>query len=417
MMLRSLAPCPSMGRAPGPGFAGWLAMAAIGLLLGACATTTAPQSSTPPPPPAPAIAHADPKPEPAPRVTATGKLKVALLLPLSGRARDIGNSMLEAAELAIFDGAGRDIAIIPIDTGDSPDRAVAAVQRAAQSGAVILLGPLFGPATAAAALAARDANLEMVSFSNDEGVAQPGVYPMGLGVQTQVRRVADYALSKGIRRFAAFAPATPYGQQATQALRDAVTSRGGTVAAAERFNFKDGNLTGGVDRVTQAITAEGSGTTALLLPVAGPPLAAATQALTTTNPDAKKAQLIGTGVWDTPAIATEGGLSGAWFAAPDPSRRAEFERKFEAVHGKAPHRLATLAYDAVTMAARLARAKPGGDFTASGLTDPAGFQGLDGLFRFRADGRVERALAVLEIGNERVRIVDPAPSSLDQPTN
>jgi len=416
-MLRSLAPCPSMGRAPGLGLVGWLATAAVGLMLGACATTTPSQPSTPPPPPEPAIAHADPKPEPAPRVTATGKLKVALLLPLSGRARDIGTSMLEAAELAIFDGAGRDIAIIPVDAGDTPERAVAAVQRAAQNGAVILLGPLFGPATAAAALAARDANLEMVSFSNDEGVAQPGVYPMGLGVQTQVRRVADYALSKGIRRFAAFAPATPYGQQATQALRDAVTSRGGTMVATERFNFTAGNLTGGTDRVTQAIVADGAGPTAVLLPVAGPPLAAATQALATTNPDAKKAQLIGTGVWDSPTIATDGQLSGAWFAAPDPSRRTEFERKFEAVHGKPPHRLATLAYDAVTMAAKLARVKPGGDFSATALTDPEGFQGLDGLFRFRSDGRVERALAVLEIGNERVRIVDPAPSSLDRPTN
>lgn len=416
-MLRSLAPCPSMGRAPGSGLAGWLATAAMGLMLGACATSTPPQRSTPPPPPEPAIAHADPKPEPAPRVTATGKLKVALLLPLSGRARDIGTSMLEAAELAIFDGAGRDIAIVPVDTGDTPDRAVAAVQRAAQSGAVILLGPLFGPATAAAAQAARDANLEMVSFSNDEGVAQPGVYPMGLGVQTQVRRVADYALSKGIRRFAAFAPSTPYGQQATQALRDAVTARGGTMVATERFNFTGGNLTGGVDRVAQAVTAEGGSTTAVLLPVAGPPLAAAMQALVTTNPDAKKAQLIGTGVWDTPTIATENQLPGAWFAAPDPSRRTEFERKFEAVHGKPPHRLATLAYDAVNMAAKLARAKPGGDFSATALTDPEGFRGLDGLFRFRSDGRVERALAVLEITNERVRIVDPAPSSLDRPTN
>lgn len=414
-MLRSLAPCPSMGRVPGSGVAGWLALSAIGFLLGACAGSFQSSSSTPPPPPAPAVAVADPRPEPAPRVTATGKLKVALLLPLSGRARDIGTSMLEAAEMAIFDGAGRDIAIMPVDSGDTPDRAVAAVERAAQNGAVILLGPLFGPATAAAAPAARDANLEMVSFSNDEGVAQPGVYPMGLGVQTQVRRVADYALAQGIRRFAVFAPATAYGDQATLALRDAVTARGGSVVAAERFNFSGGNLTGSAGRVTQAAGAEGR--TAVLLPVAGPPLAAAAQALEATSPDAKKAQYIGTGIWDTPTIAADGNLDGAWFAAPDPARRADFERKYTAVHGKAPHRLATLAYDAVNMAAKLARARPGGDFTAAALADPEGFRGLDGLFRFRSDGRVERALAVLEIGKDQVRVIDPAPSSLDRPTN
>jgi ABC-type branched-subunit amino acid transport system substrate-binding protein len=237
---------------------------------------------------------------------------------------------------------------------------------------------------------------------------------MGLGVQTQVRRVADYALSRGIRRFASFTPATSYGEQASQALRDAITTRGGTMVAAERFGFVGGNLTGGAGRVAQAIAAD-SGTTAVLLPVAGPPVEAATKALATTDPDAKKAQLIGTGVWDTPDIAAESNLAGAWFAAPDPGRRAAFERKYTAVHGKPPHRLATLAYDAVNMAAQLARSRPGGNFSAAGLTEPQGFNGLDGLFRFRQDGRVERALAVLEIGNERVRVVDPAPSSLDRP--
>jgi ABC-type branched-subunit amino acid transport system substrate-binding protein len=356
-------------------------------------------------------------PPPAPRITATGKLKVALLLPLSGRSREIGTSMLEAAELAIFDGAGRDVAILPIDSGDSPDRAIAAVEKARAAGAVILLGPLFGTSAAAAATVARDAGLEMVSFSNDESVAQPGVYPMGLGVQTQVRRVADYAMARGIRRFAAFTPATAYGDQATQALRDAVATRGGTVVANERFAYAGGNLTGGVSRITDAIAADAQGRIAVLLPAAGKPAAAATQALATTNPDARKAQLIGTGVWDTPTITAETGLTGAWFAAPDPSQRIAFERKFAAVHGNPPHRLATLAYDAVNMAATLARLKPGGDFSAEALTNPQGFRGLDGLYRFRPDGRVERSLAVIEIGSDQLRVIDPAPSSLDRPMN
>ncbi|MCW5745107.1 MAG: penicillin-binding protein activator [Alphaproteobacteria bacterium] len=406
-MLRSFAPCPSTNRAPGPRSAGWLAMAVAALTLGACAGAFKPSTSPPPEPAKPA----------ASRTTTTGKLKVALLVPLSGRSRAIGTSMMEAAELAIFDGAGRDVALLPYDTGDSPEQAVAAVQKAAKDGAVIVLGPLFGASASAAAPAARAAKLEMVSFSNDESVAQPGVYPMGLDVQTQVRRVADYALSRGIRRFAAFTPATAYGAQATEALRETVTPRGGTLVVAERFGFAGGNLSGNASRIVDMVAAEGNGRTAVLLPASGPPLAAATDALGVTNPDAKKPQLIGTGIWDTPDIAKEESLLGAWFAAPDPALRAAFERKYAAVHGRPPHRLATLAYDAVNMAATLARSRPGGDFSALAVTDPGGFRGLDGLFRFRQDGRVERALAVLEIGKERVRVVEPAPSSLDRPSN
>ncbi|QQS14385.1 MAG: penicillin-binding protein activator [Rhodospirillales bacterium] len=399
---------------------GCLAMATLGLLLAACAAPIKPIS---PAPPSPAMARtktpgeAEARPEAVPRPTPSGKVKIALLLPLTGRGRDVGTAMLEAAELAIFDGAGRDVAIMPIDAGDTPERAIAAVERAAREGASILLGPLFGPAAAAAAQAAREVKLEMVSFSNDEGVAQPGLYPMGLAMRPQVTRVAEYALSRGIKRFAAFSPSTPYGDQATRALRDAVASRGGTVVAAERLPAAGGDVSAGARRIGAALNDGAGGATAVFLPVAGASLASAGQALRDAGLDPAKARLLGTGVWDTPTIAAEGAIPGAWFAAPDPARRADFERRFAAVHGKPPHRLATLSYDAVMMSARLARLKPGGDFSAAALTDPAGFQGLDGLYRFRPDGRVERALAVLEIGADRVRVVDPAPTSLDRPSN
>jgi hypothetical protein len=43
------------------------------------------------------------------------------------------------------------------------------------------------------------------------------------------------------------------------------------------------------------------------------------------------------------------------------------------------------------------------------LTQGAGFQGVNGIFRLRADGTNERGLAVAQIRDRQVVVIDPAP--------
>jgi hypothetical protein len=139
-------------------------------------------------------------------------------------------------------------------------------------------------------------------------------------------------------------------------------------------------------------------------------------ALSAAGIDGRSAQFIGTGVWDVSNIGADAAARGAWYAAPDPARRADFERRFLATYGRPPNRLATLAYDAVALAGNLARLKPGGDFSAEAITNPNGWSGVDGVFRFLPDGRSERALAVIEVQSNRGMVVSPAPSTFARPT-
>ena len=127
--------------------------------------------------------------------------------------------------------------------------------------------------------------------------------------------------------------------------------------------------------------------------------------------------VIGTGVWDVPNIGQESMLRGAWYAAPDPARRADFERRFLSTYGRPPHRLATLAYDGVSLASQLARLKPGGDFSAEAITNPNGWSGVDGIFRLLPNGRSERALAVISIQGGPGLVISPAPVTFSRPTN
>jgi branched-chain amino acid transport system substrate-binding protein len=243
---------------------------------------------------------------------------------------------------------------------------------------------------------------------------------MGIAAPPQVRRVVDHAIDAGIKRFATFAPQTPYGEQMARTLESHVAVRGGTVVAAELYDPRSRDLMPSARRLATEAQSKGAGEgkLAILIPVAPPALSAVLSTLAAAGLDKDAVQFIGTGVWDVNGIGAEAMLRGAWYAAPDPARRADFERRFTSTYGKPPHRLATLAYDGVALAGQLARRKPGGDFTAEAITNPNGWSGVDGIFRFLPDGRSERALAVLEVQADRNVVVSPAPTSFAaRPTN
>jgi branched-chain amino acid transport system substrate-binding protein len=348
-------------------------------------------------------------------VTASGKYRIALLLPLSGRAAPIGQSLQQAAEMALFDTGAKELALAAYDSGETADTAVEAYRKARIDGAALVLGPLFGTSATALAPLVGQGGANVVSFSNDEQAAQRGVWIMGIAAPPQVRRVVDYAVDSGVKRFAAFAPQTPYGQQMAQAMESQVTIRGGKVATVELFDANSADLNTPARRLAEA--SRGEDKLAVLVPVAPPRLSAALAALAAAGIDNKSVQLIGTGVWDVPNIGSEVLLRGAWYAAPDPAKRADFERRFLATYGRPPHRLATLAYDGVSLAGHLARLKPGGDFSAEAITNPNGWSGIDGIFRFLPNGRSERALAVIAVQGGQGTVVSPAPTNFASPVN
>ncbi|MFO1086384.1 MAG: penicillin-binding protein activator [Reyranellaceae bacterium] len=386
----------------------FFALAALALLLGACAQPT--QTSTPPP------KLTSTGPVAGSPVTSSGKTRIALLLPLTGRTAPIGQSMQQAAEMALFDTGAKELALASYDTGESAETAIEAYRKARTDGVALVLGPLFGQSAAALAPLVNQGGVNVISFSNDESVAQRGVWIMGIAAPPQVRRVVDYSVDNGIRRFAAFAPQTSYGEQMVRTLESQVTVRGGQVVATELYDPNTVDLSAAARRLAGALQG-GDGKLAVLVPVAPPRLSAALAALAAAGIDTKSIQLVGTGVWDVPGIGGEALLRGAWYAAPDPAARGDFERKFLATYGRPPNRLATLAYDGVALAGHLARLKPGGDFSAEAIANPAGWSGIDGIFRFLPDGKSERALAVIEVQAGRNNVVSPAPTAFARPTN
>jgi ABC-type branched-subunit amino acid transport system substrate-binding protein len=122
--------------------------------------------------------------------------------------------------------------------------------------------------------------------------------------------------------------------------------------------------------------------------------------------------VLGTELWDGEAsLASSSAMRGAWFSAVSNQRYRQFVTSYQQRFGEEPHRIATLGYDSVLLALRIARDwQPGRDFPTARMLAADGFLGLDGPFRFLSNGIGERAMEVRQVGNGTISVVDPAPA-------
>jgi branched-chain amino acid transport system substrate-binding protein len=393
-----------------------LALAAALLILGsALAGCTSTRTRTPPrpaaqqPPPAAAIAPVIVPPAPAAAATAGNKLRVALLLPLSGPSAALGQAMLDAAQMALFDIADTRLELMVHDSGGTAAMAGGAARAAVADGAKLILGPLLAAEVEAVKPVAEDAKIGVVAFSTATQLAGDGTWLMSFDARQEIARVVLYAHQHGRNRFAALAPTSAYGDIAVAALRDAAQIAGASVVRISRYDPAAPNLAPAV----QAFAGGGGEFDAVLLAEGGARLKALAPQLPFYGVDPDQVKFLGTGLWAEPGLGVEPALQGAWFAAPDPATRADFEARFKDLYQHPPPLLATLGYDATALAGALARR---GDFSAAALTNASGFSGLNGIFRLLPDGNVERGLAVLEVHRTGVTVVDPAPQTFQRPT-
>jgi ABC-type branched-subunit amino acid transport system substrate-binding protein len=380
--------------------------------VAACAPTV---KAPPPPPQAPPVVTEPPPPPQAPPPAALqplppgAQVPVALLLPLTGPSAALGQGMLDAALMAVYDVGADRVKLLPHDTGAGPQAAADAARTAINDGARLIVGPLLAADVEAVKPVAQAAGVPVLAFSTTASLAGGGTYLLSFQPRQEIARIVAYAHAKGVNRFAILAPRTPYGDLAITAMQDAVTANQSELT---RTGGYDPDINGLNDTARQ-FAHQGTNYDALLLPDGGTRLKALTPYLAFYHIDPDKIHYLGTGLWDDPSLGTESTLIHAWYAAPDPQGRAGFERRFNEAEGHAPPRLATLAYDATALAAVLAKNPAGPDFSAAALTNPSGFVGLDGVFRLHEDGLVERELAVLQVDRGGPRVIDPAPQSFE----
>ena len=226
-------------------------------------------------------------------------------------------------------------------------------------------------------------------------------------VLIDVRRIVDFAASRGKRSFAALLPDNAYGAVVEAAFQQAVARRGGRVVALEKYPLDPAKMGESVRRVAQAAASADS----LFIPDGADAVPQVIQQLEANRVNLKRLQLLGTGLWDDPRIVELPSIAGGLYAAPESAGYRGFATRYRGRYGADPVRTATLAYDAVALVAALVKTQGQQRFSEQVLTGSSGFAGIDGIFRFKADGTNERGLAVLKAAPGGGQVVSPAPKS------
>jgi ABC-type branched-subunit amino acid transport system substrate-binding protein len=345
---------------------------------------------------------------------AGGNVKVALLLPLTGNvnAQQVAKAMKQAGELALFDFDRPNVKLIPKDTHGTPDGARQAAQDAIKDGAELVIGPLFASEVSAVAPVAQAANVPVLAFSSDRNVAGNGVYLMSFVAGSDVPRMISYAVSRGKTRFAALFPQNDYGRIVEQAFNRAVQENRAQVVTTKTYPPEANGMMQPVREIS-VLAKRGSSPQidAIFIPASGDTLPSLAPLFPYYEADTQAVKLMGLSGWDYIGVDKEAALQGGWFAAPDPKGWQDFTKRYAETYGGTPPRLASLSYDAVSLAISLSSNPPGQRFAASELTRSSGFQGVDGLFRLKSDGTAERGFAIMEVQKSGNQPIDPAPSA------
>lgn len=339
---------------------------------------------------------------------------VALMLP--GGDGDSGRQILareleNGARMALVDLQGVEIDLRVYQVGVDPNRAASQTAQAINDGAQIILGPLHANVARAVGPVAAQAGVNVMSFSNTPDVAGGNVFLLGPTFENTATRLLGYAAAQGRGRVMVVSEQTPAGQSAEQAIQAAALRTAASVVATQSYAFSQQGIAQALPRIAQ--TARSSGAQSVLMTAGSEgalPLLA--EMLPQNGVSRDDFKYMGLTRWDIPSATLQlPGLQGGWFALPDPGLSGQFEQRYRAAYEATPSPVAGLAYDAVAAVGTLMRRGGRTPFTAEAIRQPAGFVGVNGIFRFRADGTNERGLAVAEIRDQRVRVLSPAPRS------
>ncbi|MBJ6371189.1 penicillin-binding protein activator [Sedimentitalea arenosa] len=349
-----------------------------------------------------------------PTINTNAPVPVALLVPQnSGQAGDalLARSLENAARLAIGDLNGVQIDLRVYDTGGNATTAAAQATQAVNDGARIILGPLYAEATNAVGLAVRGQNVNVLSFSNNPTIAGGNVFVLGQLFDTAANRLTRYAVRQGKGDIVIVHGTDLSGQLGRDAIRNAISGSGARLVGTVPYDLSQQAVIATVPQVRSAVES-GAATSIFLTSTTAGALPLFTQLLPESGVSPATTQYIGLTRWDIPpqTLALPG-VQGGWFAMPDPTQTQQFNARYAAAYGGAPHPIGGLAYDGIAAIGALVGAGKADALTGGALTQSAGFQGVNGIFRLRPDGTNERGLAVATIQNKQVVVIDPAPRS------
>lgn len=365
------------------------------------------------------------------------KTQVALFLPFSGKNKDLGWSLFNAATLSLFDNdQNHNIELVLIDSHDTPEAAAKSFKEIVDRKIKVVIGPVFSSAIEAIDRDAKRNNIAVISLSNNQELMgkindDGGVFVAGMLPEAQIDKIIGYAMERGKYTFAIIAPNNQYGKTVTALYKRIVRDRDGNFITSEFYDSNGKDVDRAVERVINSFTVPAHLTEGrnklkkdavindsdriypqiIMIPESGKILSKIVASIKKQNKDERDFQLVGSSQWDDISTLNDFNLLGAWFPAPENEKFRNFEKAYYRSYEKFPPRISSIVYDSVAAVAELANSKKGQiltvqDFTSFSNPPKNGFEGIDGTYRFLPNGLVQRNLAVLQVGSGRFETID-----------
>lgn len=353
-----------------------------------------------------------------PSINTSKPVPVALLVPQTSQSSGdavLSQSLENAARLAMSDLNGVEIDLRVYDTAGDAAVAQTAALAAVRDGAKIILGPLRSGPSNAVGVALAGKGVNVLSFSNNTSIAGGNVFVLGPTFENSAKRMASFAARNGKSNILTVHAQNVAGEAGRSAIANGLALSGAGNAGAVSYEFSQQGVVNAVSDVRDAVRRSGADALFLTSDTSGA-LPLFSQLLPEAGVDPEEVQFIGLTRWDIPAQTLDlPGVQGGWFAMPDPALNGQFRDRYSLAYGTTPHPIGGLAYDGIAAIGALVSQGKSDALTTAALTQGAGFQGVNGVFRLRADGTNERGLAVATIRDKQVVIIDPAPRSFGGP--
>ncbi|WP_108482849.1 penicillin-binding protein activator [Oceaniglobus ichthyenteri] len=348
-----------------------------------------------------------------PSIDASAPVPVALLVP-AGSADGgaiLARSLENAARLAMADLKGVKIDLRVYDTAGSASTAAQVAARAVDEGAKIIIGPVFAQAANAAGVAVANRGVNVLAFSNNTSIAGGNVFVLGNTFENTADRLVSYARNKGKSNIFVVHGQSAAEETGRDAIVGAIQNNGARVAGVASFPLSQQGVTQAIPGIAAQAKAANADSVFMTSGTAGA-LSYLVDGLAGAGLPSSTAQYMGLQRLDIPSSALSlKGIQGSWFALPDPNMSARFNSRYAAAYGGQPHAIAGLAYDGIAAIGALVAQGKSNALNTSALTQGSGFIGVNGIFRLRADGTNQRGMAIAQIQNNQVVVIDPAPRS------
>ena len=346
--------------------------------------------------------------------------RVAMLLPLSGKGEDAGQSMKNSAMLAIGDLNNNRLVVQFYDTKSTSSGARVAIENALSNGCDLVLGPLMSEEVAAITPVALSHDIPVISFSTSPNILQRGIYTLGLLNEEQIDRMIKYAAQQGRKRIAVVLPDNQSGINMLKSTLSSADNEGISITKVGFYYPDSMDFTSLVESMVGGAKVAASkgkdatksasvdvGFDALLIPESGNRLKSITSMFSYYDVAAPDVLFMGTSVWANSNLSRETELYGAVYPLMSNIRMKHFADKYNETFSQKPNPLGIFAYDAIALASALSQKDK--DYLNAEITHLDGFFGMSGAFRIFADGKNEHGLDVVKVTQNGPIIAENAP--------